>query len=237
MDQNHIQNQSQKSIFDNPISLSIIVSAFLIAASIIAGAYMIRSGSFGSAGAPGDTAAGAPVKIADRKDQPTIGNANAKLTIYEFGDFQCPYCKNFFADTYPTLKANYIDTGKVKIVFRHFPLTQIHQNAQISSEAAECASRQGAFEAYYSILYTKGQGDGTGLDAGSLKTYASQLGLNMPAFNKCLDNHEAKTVVDQDAAVGSKAGVSGTPSFVIDGQLVVGAQPAAAFEQIIEKAL
>jgi protein-disulfide isomerase len=229
------------SLFDNPISMSVLVASIIIAASVIFGAYVVHgsigSGSTGATGTQA-AAAGTPLKVTVRSDQPTIGKANAPLTIYEFGDFQCPYCKQFYQQSYADIKAKYIDTGEAKLVFFHFPLSSIHVNAEISSEAAECANRQGQFEAYYNALYTNGQGDGTGLDSASLKSYASQIaGINMTTFNTCLDSGQAKATVAADQAEGTALGVTGTPSFVINGQLLLGAEPTATFEQTIDAAL
>ncbi len=252
---------------NNTVASSVMIAGILIAISVIAGAFIVTHGGVGgSAAIPGQKALPAQnIKLTDRADQPSIGNPNAPVTVYEFGDFQCPYCKQFFQQSFATLKSTYIDTGKIRLVFRQFPLTQIHVNAEISSEAAECASRQGQFEPYFETLYTKGQGDGTGLDVTSLKSYASAIGLNMTVFNQCLDNHETKAVVAADEALGSSIGIQGTPSFAIvknsdtnvdvttikqaeqSGQNVVmlsngnvflaGAQPTAAFEQALDSVL
>ena len=170
----------------NLIAGSILLSAILISGSIV------YSANLSSQSQPGQQAATAqqqdqnapaqqpsgPVTVADRAKQPTLGSTSAKVTIVEFGDFQCPFCKNFFQNTFSQIKTKYIDTGKVKYVFRHFPLTQIHVNAQIASVAAECANQQGQFWAYHDVLYTQGQADGSNLDKASLEKYADQLGLN-----------------------------------------------------------
>jgi protein-disulfide isomerase len=162
----------------------------------------------------------------------------------EFGDFQCPFCKSYFQQTYPDIKSKYIDTGKVKLIFRHFPLTQIHVNAQISAVAAECANQQGKFWQYHDLLYTNGQSDGTALDKASLEKYATQIGLNSGTlgfgknkFNQCLEGSATLSIVNADQQEGIKDGVSGTPSFFINGKPIVGAQPATTFETAIEAAL
>lgn len=84
---------------------------------------------------------------------PVLGSSDAKITIIEFSDFQCPFCESFFMSTYPELKKNYIDTGKVQFAFRHYPLTSIHPNAQKAHEAAECANEQGKFWEYHDKLF------------------------------------------------------------------------------------
>lgn len=84
---------------------------------------------------------------------PILGDQNAKITIVEFSDFQCPFCESFFTSTFPELKKNYIDTGKVKLAFRHYPLTSIHPNAETAHNAAECANEQGKFWEYHDLLF------------------------------------------------------------------------------------
>lgn len=184
-----------------------------------------------------------PVQVPDRADQPVIGKKDAKVTIVEFSDFQCPFCGRFYKESYGQIKSKYVDTGKAKIIFRHFPLS-FHQNAQKSAEAAECANRQGKFLEYHDLLFNNSQSDGTGLNLPDLKKYADQLGLNKGTlgfgknrFNDCLDKGEAADVVSKDTAEGTASGVTGTPSFFINGKKVVGAQPYSVFETAIEAAL
>lgn len=233
------------------IAASIVVGALLISGSVFYNTKILISELGGKplAAAPTQQVLGAqqqaptaptepegPVDVPSRADAATLGTSSAPVTIVEFTDFQCPFCQRFFNETYSQLKTKYVDTGKVRFEFRHYPLS-FHVNAQIAGEAAECANRQGKFLPYHDTLFTKGQADGTGLDVDSLKQYAKDLGLNTTKFNSCLDNHETREVVAGDTAAGTKAGVSGTPSFFINGQKIVGAMPTANFEQIIDEAL
>lgn len=183
------------------------------------------------------------VTVAERKDAPILGNKNAKVVVYEFSDFQCPFCVRFFKESHSQLKAKYIDTGKIKLVFRHLPLP-FHQNAQKAAEAAECASRQGKFGEYHNLLFQNSQPDGTGLNIDDLKKYANQLGLNNGTlgfgenkFNTCLDKGETAEMVKKDSSDAAAIGIGGTPTFVINGVKIIGAQPFANFEQVIEDAL
>ena len=165
-----------------------------------------------------------------------LGNSDAKVTIIKFCDFQCPYCKSFYTDTEWQVVSEYVVTGKAKIAFRHFPLS-IHQNAQIAAEAAECAAKVGgndAFWKYHDTLFTKGQSDGTGLDALSLKQYAAELKLDTTKFDSCLDNRESSTIVVKDSGDGSSAGVRATPTFFVNGKLIVGALPYSTFKAVID---
>jgi protein-disulfide isomerase len=182
------------------------------------------------------------VKVAERADAPVLGNKNAKITMIEFSDFQCPFCKKFYDETYSAFKKQFVDTGKVKIVFRHYPLP-FHQNAQKAGEAAECANRQGKFWEYHDLLFKNGQGDGTGLAIGDLKKYADSLSLNSGSFgfgkdkfNECLDKGETAEIVKKDMEAGSASGVTGTPTFFVNGAKLVGAMPIASFQQAVNSA-
>jgi len=177
-----------------------------------------------------------PVSVPERADAPMIGNKDAKVTIYEFSDFQCPFCKRFFDDTYAQIKKQYVDTGKVKIIFRHFPLP-FHVNAQISGQAAECASRQGKFWEYHDLLFKNAQADGTNFDVASLKKYATQAGIGGSKFDQCLDKNETAEVVKGDGAAGASIGVTGTPTFYVNGKQIIGAVPLATFAKLIEEEL
>lgn len=165
-----------------------------------------------------------------------IGDSNAKMTVIEFGDFQCPFCRRFFLQTEPQFIEEYVDTGKVRFAYRHFPLSS-HQNAQISAEAAECAADQGQFWGYHDILFTRSDDDGVGLDVASLKGYAKELGLNTATFNSCLDDGTKSAFIQAEVTESSTAGVSGTPTFYINGNLYAGAHPYSTFRKIIEKEL
>jgi protein-disulfide isomerase len=160
------------------------------------------------------------------------------VTIVEFSDFQCPYCKSFFTSTEPQIISTYVNTGKAMFAYRQFPLS-LHQNAQIAAEASECAAQVGgnAFWKYHNTLFTKGQGDGTGLDVTALKQYAADLQLDTTAFNACLDNHATAAAVSKDVSDGVAAGVQGTPTFFINGKILVGTQPFSAFQAAIEAEL
>jgi protein-disulfide isomerase len=254
-------HNKNKMFFKLSLPLSIVLAGVLIAGSVLYnGKKIVESldegfvkvsppltGNLQQAGSgAGQAAAQAPtgpVSVNERKDAPVKGNANAKVTIYEFSDFQCPFCKAFFEQTESQLLKEYVDTGKVKIVYRHFPLP-FHVNAEIAAVAAECANQQDKFWEYHDLLFKNGQADGKGLEAESLKKYADSLGLNSGKlgfgknkFNQCLDSKATLSIVKQDTADGTAAGVNGTPSFYISGKQIVGAQPIAVFKQAIDEAL
>lgn len=159
-----------------------------------------------------------------------------ELTITEFSDFQCPYCQMFWQNAYQEIKAKYVDTGKIKFIYRHYPLPN-HPDAFKAAEASECARDQGKFWEYHDTLFSKLASDGSGLDVPSLKSYAKDLGLDSEAFNSCLDGGEKTSLVLEDSLAGQKAGVDGTPTFFIGDEKVIGAQPASVFEVVIDKLL
>ncbi|MCX6817766.1 MAG: DsbA family protein [Candidatus Aenigmarchaeota archaeon] len=165
-------------------------------------------------------------------NDPMLGPADAKVTIVEFSEFVCPFCGRFARDTFPQIKANYIDTSKVRFVFRDYI---VHPTAQIASEASECAYEQGndKYWAYNEKLFNN-QG---ALTSDDLKAYASALGLDTAKFNECLDSGKYKADVDKDTAEGRSYGVTGTPTFFINGKKFVGAQPYAKFQAEIDAAL
>lgn len=222
------------------IQASVLAAAIIISGSLLYSAHILTGGSIlGNTAAlaqNGSPANAVDVKIADRDNEPIEGASNAKVTIVEFADFQCPFCKSFWTDSYAKIKANYIDTGKVRLIYRHFPLP-FHVNAEISAEAAECANQQGKFWEYYNILFSKSQSDGTNLDKTSLKSYAATVGLNISTFNSCLDSGATKDIVAADMDEGQKNGVSGTPTFYVNGKQIVGALPYASFQKAIDAAL
>lgn len=162
-------------------------------------------------------------------DDPSQGNPKAPITIIEFSDFQCPFCKK----TRPTIQ-QIMDTykGKVHYVFRDFPLS-FHKQARKASEAANCSNEQGKYWEYNSKLW-ENQGD---LEPEKLKEYAKALGLNEKKFVSCLDSGKYAEEIDKDIADGSKAGVSGTPAYFINGIFVSGAQPFDKFQEIIDEEL
>ncbi len=161
-----------------------------------------------------------------------IGNTNAKVTITEYTDFECPYCKKFYTGAYAQIKTEYVDTGKVKIVVKHFPLTNIHQNALSAAIAVECAREENKGPQMHDKVYTENSLTNT-----NLKAYAKELGLNSEKFDSCLDTQKYKDKVMKDQATGASKGVSGTPTLFVGEQKLVGAQPFNVFQTAIEKEL
>ncbi len=177
-------------------------------------------------------------KIAINSNDHIRGNKDAEITLVEFSDFQCPYCKRF----HPTMQEILKDyAGQVRWVYRNFPLS-FHRNAQKSAEAAECAGDQGKFWEYADRLFTDGQSDGSGLDNSDLQKYAKDLGLDLNKFNNCVDSNKFADKIKADAASGRAAGVTGTPGTVLidkngNTQLITGALPYSQIKAKIDSAL
>lgn len=167
----------------------------------------------------------------DIDDDAIKGNPDAKITIIEFSDYQCPYCAKAEA-TLKKIAENYSD--KVRFVYRDFPL-DFHDNAQKAAEATECAKEQGRFWEYHDLLFAKQ--DKWSEDSKEFKKYAKDLGLNESQFAQCLDSGKYKEEVKKDLSDGEAVGVSGTPAFFINGRKLVGAQPYEEFKNIIDDEL
>jgi len=190
----------------------------------------------GGGDVPANQVAGPSASGLIEEGDPVLGEADAKISVLEFSDFQCPYCARAASDTVVGLKNSALFTsGEVNFIYKHFPLNSIHPFAQNAAEAAECANRQGEFWDYHDTLFAN-QG---ALDDASLKSYASQLGLDTKEFNSCLDDDEAKSEVTKELSQATSAGGRGTPYFVIinndngETQSISGAVPYAQLEAAI----
>ncbi len=161
-------------------------------------------------------------------DDHVKGGNNAKVTLIEYSDFQCPYCSRH-NDTMDEIYKAY--GNKVKIIFRHFPLS-FHPEAQKAAEASECAAEQGKFWEMHDKIFAANTA-GT-MSVAKWKEEAKNLKLNTSKFNDCLDSGKYADKVGQMAAGGSTAGVEGTPATFVNGELVSGALPIEQFKQIID---
>lgn len=175
---------------------------------------------------------------------PSKGRADAPLVIVEFSDFECPFCGRYARDTFASVEREYVATGKVRYVFRHFPIERSHPRAMGASQAAECAAAQGKFWELHSELFANQRA----LHVEALVASAHKLGLNMSSFRACLSAQAvAPTRIRHDFEEGSRAGITGTPTFFIgtmtkDGKVkvlrrMVGAQPFAAFKKVLDSLL
>ena len=178
-------------------------------------------------------------------DDPFKGDPNAPVTVVEFSDFQCPFCSRFFTQTLPALEENYINTGKIKLVYKDLPLDNLHPNARPAHIAAECADEQGKFWDYHDVLFEK-QSEWNRLSSADLSSqltqYATSMGLNSASFDSCLSSPSMADEVNADFLQAASYGATGTPTFFIGNEKngfikLVGAQPYAAFQAAIDAQL
>jgi protein-disulfide isomerase len=162
-----------------------------------------------------------------------LGSKTAPLTVVEFTDYQCPFCQRFHVTTFPELKKNYIDTGKVRFYSRDLPL-DFHANAMRAAQAARCAADQGKFWPLRDVMGANPDK----LDMDHIVGFATDLKLDVPSFKACVDSNKYKESVQSDVMEAMKIGASGTPAFVVgkstpdgvDGEMMVGALPFQMFD-------
>lgn len=172
---------------------------------------------------------------------PTLGRADAPVTMVEFSDYQCPFCQRFFVTTLPAIKKEYVDTGKVRYVFRDFPLDQLHPQARKAAEAAHCAGEQGKYWEMHEALFRNQRA----LAVPQLVEHATSVGVDRGKLDKCLASGRFATRVAQGVADGAAIGVQGTPAFVVgkttgdvvEGTAIRGAQPLDNFRRVIDRML
>ena len=160
------------------------------------------------------------------------GNQSATVTIIEYSDFQCPFCGKFWRDTLPSINEDYINTGKVKMIYRHHIIPG-HKFAEKAAEASECAADQGKFLEYHDKLF----GNQNALTIKDLKNYAIELNLDVKYFNDCLDSSVMSSRVKADSLIAKADKVGGTPFFKINNEIIEGAYPFETFKEAIDKEL
>ena len=172
-----------------------------------------------------------PALIAAAGDAMTVGDADAPVTIVEFSDYQCPFCASHYRETWPLIKAELVDAGRVRYVFKDYALTTIHPQAPKAHEAARCAGDQGAYWEMHDLLFDRqAEWGGASDHVAAFKRYAAELGLASPAFDECLDSNRWAAAVQADIAEGDRLGVRGTPTFFIDGYPLIGVQAYETWE-------
>src|SRR5512141_529625 len=170
-----------------------------------------------------------------RYDIPTdgfysIGPKDAPITLVEFSDYQCPFCRRWHAEVYQPLLAAY--PGKIRLVYRNLPLTSIHPDALGAAEAAMCAGEQDAYWPYHEKLFSSET-----LGEQTYIQYAQQLSLNVDQFKTCIDDHKYQKAIEADSDFAVNLGVRSTPTLFVNGLAIVGAQPLDVFKQVIDKEL
>ena len=219
-------------------------STLILVAVVVIGGFFILRGGNGSGtgtGAVTDTGSDNQPSVNARAliedNDPVLGSPDAKISIIEFSDFQCPFCARAFEGAITDFKnSDYFKNGEVNLIYKQFPLNSIHPYAQGAAEASLCADAQGKFWEYHDTLFT----NQAALDTTSLKQYASTLGLNTAEFNSCLDGSDFKSEVSKELAQAASAGGQGTPFFVIvntdNGKYgtISGACPFSEFQKALD---
>lgn len=159
---------------------------------------------------------------------PSLGPADAPITIVEFSDYECPYCRRWHLETFPQLQAAYPE--QLRFVYRDFPISSIHANAIPAAEAAHCAGEQGAFWEFNEKLFSME----LGLSARAYQQYAADLGLDQQTFGECIDERRYAEEVQAEFDFAANLGIRSTPTFFINGIALVGAQPFEVFKQVID---
>src|SRR3990167_5472637 len=238
--------------------LAIVLGSFVIAVAIlISGGVIQLQGvkTLGAQASPLPQVGASPLPQAEEPagpmevsldDDPVMGDKNAPLTMVEFSDYECPFCKRYFDQTLPEIKKDYVDSGKLKIVFRDLPLSFHDPMATTEAIAANCAREQGGDSKYFQFhdeMFKRTTSNGDGLDRAEIDKIAADVGLNASNFKTCLDTEKYKDEVSKDLSDASNVGADGTPTFFIGkseagnkitGTKLMGAQPYSAFKTIID---
>ncbi|MFO7286775.1 MAG: DsbA family protein [Gammaproteobacteria bacterium] len=208
----------------------IALQIFAIVATSAGGLYLYRdlerriaSVAARSGSEPSERVAGWQVLV--RGHSPVLGNPDARVTIIEFSDFQCPFCKQFAATTRRELVAEHGDD--LRFVFKHFPIERLHAEAVAAAVAAQCAARLGRFWEAYERFFE----DPANLHTDALRAFGEELGLGA-GYAECVSEAQTREEVELDIEDGLSIGVQGTPTFVINGRLVVGARPSTIREAV-----
>jgi len=173
------------------------------------------------------------VVAVERGPGPTKGREDAPITIVEFSDFQCSFCRKFWKETLPRIEAEYIDTGKVRFVYRHF--IALGPASERAAEAAECAREQGKFWPYHDLLF--GRAGPLAFTDGRLTEYAGELRLEPRAFDSCMASGRHQDRIRRESVAAGALGARGTPTFLINGRLLIGAHPFETFKRVLEAML
>lgn len=168
------------------------------------------------------------------KNGPAKGNPKAPVVLIEFSDFQCSFCRKFWKETLPPIEKKYIGIGQVRFLYRHFAV--LGKPSELAAQAAECAREQGKFWDYHDKLFASASSP-LAFTGGKLKGYATELQLKSGAFNTCLDSGKHLEKVQGETSIAFFLGARGTPTFFLNGRMLVGAQPFKVFESLIDEEL
>lgn len=217
-----------------------LILAIMTVAGFIGGyfthAYVQRPEALGQVSASSSVETQSAKIVINVDDDPFIGPADAPITIVEFSDYECPFCKRFRDQTLNQLLSVY--EGQIRFVYRDFPLSQIHPRAQIAAEVAHCAGDQGHYWAMHDILFAEQQNWSKAADVfARFKLYANELEMDVALFTDCIKSGKYTQEVKNDYQEGAAYGVTGTPAFFVNGKFIAGAVPFQMFQAIIEREL
>lgn len=219
-----------------PWILTILIAAWLIGVSILGAGWLISKEVAKQNSGSDQPISTGPVDIEITSDKVVQGNNDAKVTVIEFADYQCPYCGQWYTDVYPSLKSEYIDTGKVKFVYWDFAF--LGAESYRSAEAAMCANDQGKYWEYHDKLFMNQNGESQGaFSDDNLNKFASELNLDQNRFSECMTTNLHQKQVEESLRLGTKYNVSSTPTVFINVIPIEGVMPYENYKQIIESEL
>lgn len=247
-DHSAVQPGKIRSFFSrHALALGILGATLLLVIGIVLGAainlvstiyatkYLVKSGLLAGAGNAASLQAAPVVPIEVKPGAPVMGDPNAKVTIVEFGDYQCPFCHEFFTALFPQLKREYIDTGKVKFVYQDFAF--LGDESKAAGEAAKCAQDQNKFWEYHDYLFNHQDGENKGaFTVPKLKQFARALQLDTGKFSACLDTHAKQAEDQQETDSGIGYGIQATPTLFINGHKYEGVGTISLLKQAIDQA-
>ena len=242
---NGLRNERREHAYMLPGS--ILVAAFLISGSVLYLVGALKGNTLSlkdgaernSQGALVAETVPTPENLSVTERDVVLGGPKAPVTLIEYGDYQCPFCARFFDQTERVIVSEYIEKGKVKMVFRNFQF--LGPESVAAGEAAECAKEEGKFWAFHNALYEEELRDGEehngNLNRALFLRIAGELGLSKDIFAKCVDERKYADLIEKDYDAAQAIGVNSTPTSFVNGALVKGAQPFPVFQAAIENAL
>jgi len=219
------------------------VGAFFLSSSST-GASVMKTGQASQNGANSQAENMVAMLMAPTTENaPALGSSDARVTIVEFGDYQCTWCHRWHESTKDTLLDNYVKTGKVRFLFKDFPINDLADRASsMAAEASYCAADQGKYWEYHDELYSNWKGENTGwVTKASLQQFALNIGIDEPTFSECLDSGKHRGLVRENYNLAVAAGLNATPSFIVlsegeNPKLISGAHPYTTFQRVIDEA-
>lgn len=229
------QGKRGKSLF--AIIAAIIIGAWIIGMSVLAAGWLIsRQIAENKVTGVQDQSGSGRIAVKIPQNLSNQGNADSKVTVIEFADFQCPFCGEWHNNIYPKLKAEYIDTNKINFIFWDFAF--LGPESYKASEAALCAKEQGRFWEYHDHLYVNQSGEEQGAFSDeNLKKFAPTVGLDISKFNECFDSRKYMEQVESVGVAAGEYGINSTPTVLINGLKLEGIMPYESFKNIIDAEL